>query len=225
MFTGLVEAVGHIARIDARGRDRRLRIEPGAALMEGLQPGDSIAVSGACLTAVEPDAAGFTADVSAETLAHTRLGTLEVGDRVNLERALLPTTRLGGHLVSGHVDGVGEIAGREADGQSWRFVIDVPPRLSRYIAPKGSICLDGISLTVNEVDGARFGVNIVPHTMSMTTLADARPGDPVNLEVDVIARYLERLLAADGTTRNGIDRAALARMGFLDEGGPTDGHE
>lgn len=217
MFTGLVEAVGRIARVDSHGRDRRLRIEPGAELMQGLQPGDSIAVAGACLTAVEPDATGFHADVSAETLAHTSLGGRGVGDRVNLERALLPTTRLGGHLVSGHVDGVGEIVGRETDGQSWRLRIRVPDTLARYVAPKGSICVDGISLTVNEVDGAVFGVNIVPHTMAMTTLADCAPGDPVNIEVDLIARYLERLLAGGDAPAAGITRETLERTGFADD--------
>lgn len=217
MFTGLVEAVGRIARVDSHGRDRRLRIEPGDDLMQDLRPGDSIAVAGACLTAIDPDATGFHADVSAETLAHTSLGDRGVGDRVNLERALLPTTRLGGHLVSGHVDGVGEIVGREADGQSWRFRIRVPDSLARYVAPKGSICVDGISLTVNEVDGAVFGVNIVPHTMSMTTLADTKAGDTVNIEVDVIARYLERLLAGGDAPAAGITRDTLARTGFLDD--------
>ena len=194
MFTGLIEATGRIERIEDQGRDRRLRIEPGAALMEGLAAGDSIAVSGACLTAVDPDATGFWADVSAETLAHTSLGARAAGDRVNLERALLATTRMGGHLVAGHVDGVGEIVDLAEDGRSWRFRVRVPGALARYVAPKGSICIDGISLTVNEVDADVFGVNIVPHTMQVTTLGDAAVGDPVNIEVDVIARYLERLL-------------------------------
>lgn len=194
MFTGLIEATGRIERIEDEGRDRRLRIEPGAVLMDGLAAGDSISVSGACLTAVDPDETGFWADVSAETLAHTGLGARAAGDRVNLERALLPTTRMGGHLVSGHVDGVGEIVDLAEDGRSWRFRVRVPTGLARYVAPKGSICVDGISLTVNEVDGDVFGVNIVPHTMAVTTLGDAAVGDPVNIEVDVIARYLERLL-------------------------------
>lgn len=224
MFTGLIEALGRIARVDSNGRDRRLRIEPGAELMHDLQPGDSIAVSGACLTAVDPDATGFHADVSAETLAHTSLGGRGAGDRVNLERAVLPTTRLGGHLVSGHVDGVAEIIGREADGQSWRFRIRVPEGLARYVAPKGSICVDGISLTVNEVDGAVFGVNIVPHTMSMTTLADTAQGDAVNIEVDVIARYLERLLAGGDPSGSGITRETLARTGFVDDSVGDSGH-
>ncbi len=224
MFTGLIEAVGRIARVDAHGRDRRLRIEPGEELMRDLQPGDSIAVAGACLTAVDPDATGFHADVSAETLAHTGLGGRGLGDRVNLERALLPTTRLGGHLVSGHVDGVGEIVGRGADGQSWRFRIRVPDSLARYVAPKGSICVDGISLTVNEVDGAVFGVNIVPHTMAMTTLADTAEGDRVNIEVDLIARYLERLLAGGDAPPGGITRDTLARTGFVDDPAGDGGH-
>lgn len=194
MFTGLIEATGHIARVDDHGRDRRLRIEPGADIMADLTTGASIAVSGACLTALEPDATGFMVDVSAETLAHTTLGERAAGDRVNLERALLPTTRMGGHLVAGHVDGVGEITARDEDGESWRFSVRVPSTLARYIAPKGSICIDGISLTVNAVDGCTFGVNIIPHTMAMTTLGATHVGDPVNLEADLIARYLERLL-------------------------------
>jgi riboflavin synthase len=216
MFTGLIEAVATIARVDARGRDRSLRIEPGAELMADMEPGASVAVAGACLTAVEPDAAGFRVDVSAETLEHTRLGDLAAGDRVNLERALLPTTRLGGHLVAGHVDGIGEIVRLEADGRSWRFDVQVPERLQRYIAPKGSICVDGISLTVNAVEGGVFGVNIVPHTMSVTTLGEARVGDRVHLEVDLIARYLERLLSAGAADSGGVDRELLARTGFLD---------
>jgi riboflavin synthase len=216
MFTGLIEAVGAIARVDARGRDQSLRIEPGAELMADMEPGASVAVAGACLTAVEPDAAGFRVDVSAETLEHTRLGDLAAGDRVNLERALLPTTRLGGHLVAGHVDGIGEIVRLEADGRSWRFDVRVPVRLQRYIAPKGSICVDGISLTVNAVEGGVFGVNIVPHTMSVTTLGEVRVGDRVHLEVDLIARYLERLLSAGAAGSGGVDRELLARTGFLD---------
>lgn len=216
MFTGLVEAIGQIATAEDHGRDRRLRLEPGPALMEGLQAGDSIAVNGACLTAVEPDATGFHVDVSAETLEHTGLGRLAAGDRVNLERALLPTTRLGGHLVSGHVDGVGTVADRRADGASQRFRIRVPDHLARYIAPRGSVCVDGISLTVNEVDGSEFGVNIVPHTLAHTTLDETRPGDGVNIEVDVIARYLERLLA-DGEAGGGITRNLLQRSGFMPE--------
>lgn len=195
MFTGLIESRGRIAQVDVNGRDRRLRIEPGADIMADLTTGASIAVSGACLTALEPDRSGFMVDVSAETLAHTTLGEREAGDAVNLERALLPTTRLGGHLVAGHVDGVGVVTAREEDGESWRFSVEVPSDLARYVAPKGSICIDGISLTVNEVDGRTFGVNIIPHTMAVTTLGETRVGQRVNLEADLIARYLERLVA------------------------------
>lgn len=217
MFTGLVEGVGHIARVDARGGDRRLRIEPPAALLDDLGEGDSIAVSGACLTAVAPDATGFWAEVSAETLACTTLGERVQGDGVNLERALLPTTRLGGHLVAGHVDGVGAVVARTPEGSSWRLRLRVPDGLARYVAPKGSLCIDGISLTVNDVDGAELGVNVVPHTMAVTTLADAAAGTRVNVEVDVIARYLERLLGGGGSGSGGVSRELLARTGFLPE--------
>lgn len=195
MFTGLIEATGTIAAIEDEGADRRLRIEPHAALAGDLVAGDSIAVAGACLTAIEPDDAGFGVYVSAETLAHTTLGGKSAGDRVNLERALLPTTRLGGHLVAGHVDGVGTITDFHAEGESWRMSVRVPDALARYVAPKGSICIDGISLTINEVDGPVFGVNIIPHTFAVTTLGDVAPGQRVNVEVDLIARYVERLLA------------------------------
>jgi len=204
MFTGLVEATGRIAAIEQAGEDRRLRIEPGTAIINDLAAGDSISVAGACLTAVDLDTAGFWSDVSAETLAHTTLGDRHEGDRVNLERALLPTSRLGGHLVTGHVDGVAEIVAMDEDGQSWRVRIRVPDALARYVAPKGSICVDGISLTVNDVEGATFGVNIIPHTFAVTTLGTMRTGDRVNLEVDLLARYLERLLQA----RQGSDTDA-----------------
>lgn len=216
MFTGLVEGVGRIALVEARGRDRRLRIEPGVEIMQDLRAGDSVAVAGACLTAVDPDADGFRADVSAETLAHTTLGERGAGDRVNLERALLPTTRLGGHLVAGHVDGVGEIVGRAPDGRSWRLRVRIPDGLTRYIAARGSVCVDGVSLTVNDVDGDVFGVNIVPHTLAMTTLDEAAAGTRVNIEVDLIARHVERLLLG-GTPASGVTRELLARSGFGDD--------
>jgi len=217
MFTGLVEGVGRIARIEGAGVDRRWRIEPDPALLGDLASGASIAISGACLTAVEPDETGFWADVSAETLACTNLGERSPGERVNLERALLPTTRMGGHLVAGHVDGIGEVTDFQREGQSWRLRVGVPEGMARYVAPKGSICIDGISLTVNDVDGREFGVNIVPHTLAVTTLADTHVGARVNLEVDVIARYVERLLtAADGVASEGVTRDLLARTGFLE---------
>jgi riboflavin synthase len=170
-----------------------------------------------CLTAITFDAASFTADVSGETLSRTTLGELTVGARVNLEKALTPTTRLGGHLVSGHVDGVGEVVKRWSDGRSERFVIRAPADLAKYIAEKGSICVDGISLTVNSVSGAEFELNIVPHTLSATTMGDFAAGRKINLEVDIIARYLERLLLGERAAEagQGITEAFLVEHGFL----------
>lgn len=194
MFTGLVQAVGRIAAREARGGDVRLRIGTGALPLSDLQLGESIAVSGVCLTVVAFDAVSFEADVSNETLALTTLGALAAGAPVNLERALLPTTRLGGHLVSGHVDGLGCVLAIGDDARSQRWRIAAPPALLRYIAAKGSICVDGVSLTVNAVDEAGFDVNLVPHTIANTAFAATGAGDAVNLEVDLIARYAERLL-------------------------------
>ena len=220
MFTGIIQAVGKIGRIEPRGGDSRLFVETGALDLREAALGDSIAVNGVCLTAIEYDGARFAADVSGETLARTTLGGLQTGSAVNLELALQPTTRLGGHLVSGHVDGVGEIVERRADGRSVRFTVRAPERLARYIAEKGSICIDGISLTVNGVHGAQFDVNIVPHTLQETTLHAAQVAQKVNLEVDVIARYLERLLLGDEAAKadgGGITRELLARQGFLQD--------
>jgi len=220
MFTGIIQAVGKIGRIEPRGGDSRLSVETGALDLRDATLGDSIAVNGVCLTAIEYDGARFAADVSGETLTRTTLGGLKTGSEVNLELALQPTTRLGGHLVSGHVDGVGEIVERRADGRSVRFTVRAPERLARYIAEKGSICIDGISLTVNGVHGAQFDLNIVPHTLEETTLHAARVGQKVNLEVDVIARYLERLLLGDEAAKTdggGITRELLARQGFLQD--------
>ena len=200
MFTGLVQAVGRIATLQARGGDLRLRVSTGALPMDDVQIGESIAVSGVCLTVVAFDARGFEADVSRETLSLTTLGDLAVGAPVNLERALLPTTRLGGHLVAGHVDGLGAVAAIADDGRSQRWRFSAPPALLRYIAVKGSICVDGVSLTVNAVDAGGFEVNLVPHTIAMTAFAAAAPGAAVNLEVDLIARYTERLLQGNDPT-------------------------
>ncbi|OBS08707.1 riboflavin synthase [Acidihalobacter prosperus] len=217
MFTGIIEAVGSLRRIERRGGDARLAIEATGLDLADAALGDSIAVNGVCLTAVAFEAGGFAADVSAETLSRTTLSSLDAGAPVNLELAMRPTTRLGGHLVSGHVDGVGEIVERRTEARSVRFVLRAPERLARYIAEKGSICVDGISLTVNGVDGARFDINIVPHTLEKTTLGRARVGQSVNLEVDVIARYLERLLLGESAAREGgeITRELLARHGYL----------
>lgn len=211
MFTGIIHTVGQVAAIDRRGGDARLRII-GLALPDGTL-GESIAVSGVCLTAVEFIEDGFVADVSAETLACTTLGAWSVGQRVNLERALAVGERLGGHIVSGHVDGVGELVSRQADGRSQRLVLRAPAALARYIAAKGSIAVDGVSLTVNTVSGAEFGVNIVPHTLTHTSLDALRAGSRVNLEVDLLARYLERLLGRDAG--GDVDLALLAEHGFL----------
>ena len=217
MFTGIIQAVGAVAALDRRGNDMRLRIRTGDLPMADVALGDSIAVNGVCLTAVEFPGDGFGADVSVESLERTSLGELAIGSRVNLEKALTPSTPLGGHLVSGHVDGLGTVEERRQEGRSWRFVFRAPDRLARYIAEKGSICIDGVSLTVNGVDGACFDVNIVPHTMDATRFGEYRPGQSVNLEVDVIARYLERLILGDKAAdpdAAGITREFLARNGF-----------
>jgi len=194
MFTGLVQAVGRIEASEARGGDRRLRIGTGPLDLGDLQPGESIAVSGVCLTVVAFGDAHFEADASNETLALTTLGALAVGAPVNLERALLPTTRLGGHLVAGHVDGLGRVLAIADDGRSQRWRFAAPAPLLRYVAAKGSICVDGVSLTVNAVDGEGFEVNLVPHTIGHTAFASTPVGAAVNLEVDLIARYAEKLL-------------------------------
>ena len=196
MFTGIVQAVGRIEeRIEHPSGDVSLLVDTATLPAGDIAVGDSICVSGVCLTAIEATPAGFRTDVSAESLARTTLGALEAGNRVNLEAALTPQTRLGGHLVSGHVDGVGELLARRKDARSVRFELRAPDDLARFIAEKGSVSIDGTSLTVNGVDGATFDVNIVPHTLRATTLGDLRPGSAVNIEVDQIARYVERLLA------------------------------
>ena len=196
MFTGIVQGVGQIEeRIQHPSGDVSLVIDTGAVPAAGVAVGDSICVSGVCLTAVEVTPAGFRTDVSAESLARTTLRDLRAGSRVNLETALTPDSRLGGHLVSGHVDGIGEVLSRWDDARSVRLAFRVPEALARYIAEKGSVCVDGTSLTVNGVDGATFDVNIVPHTLAATTLGNLGPGSAVNIEVDQIARYVERLLA------------------------------
>ena len=200
MFTGIIESIGTIARIERRGGDVRLHVDAGSLVLDDVKLGDSISVSGVCLTAVEIDGAVFTVDVSTETLARTTLGALRDGDPVNLEKAMRLSDRLGGHLVAGHIDGVGRVISIESDARSQRWLFEVPPALARYLAPKGSICIDGVSLTVNEVDGRRFGVNLIPHTIDVTTLGDRKVGDAVNVEVDLVARYVERLFAERGVS-------------------------
>ncbi|MGH8460549.1 MAG: riboflavin synthase [Stenotrophobium sp.] len=196
MFTGIIESMGRIAEAKTVGGDSRMLIKAPHGYLDGAQLGDSIAVNGVCLTAVEFRDDGFVADLSAETLGATTAASWTAGKIVNLERALTPSKPLGGHMVSGHVDGVGYLVDKRDDARSWRLEFEAPAALARYIARKGSICIDGISLTVNEVSGRRFGVNIVPHTMSHTALGQLAAGGAVNLEVDLVARYLERLLTA-----------------------------
>ena len=196
MFTGIVRDVGTVRALEPRGGDVRLWIDVVALPMAGVVDGDSICVSGCCLTALEVAPRGFAADVSRETLSLTTLGGLQAGSKVNLEPSLRAGDSLGGHLVSGHVDGVGELVALHEDARSVRMRCRGPPGLSRYVARTGSIAIDGVSLTVNEVDGDEFGVNLIPHTQQVTTLGGRRPGQRVNLEIDQVARYVERLLAA-----------------------------
>ena len=195
MFTGLVAGVGRLAARELRGGDARLVVEVGSLPFDDVVPGESIAVNGCCLTVVDFDAATFAVDASNETLALTTLGRLPIGAPLNLERAMLPADRLGGHLVSGHVDGLGIAAKRWDDARAERWRFEAPMTLLRYVAHKGSVCVDGVSLTVNEVDDAGFEVALIPHTVAHTAFHALREGDAVNLEVDLLARYVERLLA------------------------------
>jgi riboflavin synthase len=199
MFTGIISAIGTLVTVEHRGGDRRLFIEASAAFLKGVKLGDSIACSGVCLTVAGRKGRRFAADVSVETLTATTARSWRPGTLLNLEKALTLAQPLGGHLVSGHVDGVGRLASRKADARSERLRFAVPRALARYIARKGSVCVDGVSLTVNDegkgaLGSSSFGVNIVPHTLRHTTLGRLKPGDPVNLEVDLLARYLERLI-------------------------------
>ncbi|MGH8459125.1 MAG: riboflavin synthase [Nevskiales bacterium] len=194
MFTGIIQALGEISACEPHEGDLRLRIGSGSLSLDGVSVGDSIAVEGVCLTVSVLEDSGFWADASRETLTLTTLGEKTAGAAVNLEKALALGQTLGGHLVAGHVDGSGRLLSRREDARSVRLEFEAPDGLSRYIARKGSICVNGVSLTVNEVNGNGFGVNLVPHTLSVTTLGRLQPGDRVNLEVDLIARYLERLL-------------------------------
>jgi riboflavin synthase len=195
MFTGIVQGVGKVRSIEPRGGDVRMWIDTGAVTVGDVTLGGSIAVNGCCLTAIEIEPAAFAADLSRETLSLTTAGRWSPGTPVNLEKALTAGQALGGHYVTGHVDGVGQVISRHEDARSVRVEFEVPPELARYVARKGSICVDGVSLTVNGVAGNRFDVNLVPHTLGATILGDYRPGTRVNLEVDIIARYLERLVA------------------------------
>jgi riboflavin synthase len=216
MFTGIIQAVGKIAQREQRGVDARLFIHTGDLPLDNVQLGDSIAVNGTCLTVILLQTQGFWADVSTETLTHTTLGALPLNSPINLEKALTLQTHLGGHLVSGHVDGVGHITQIYAEGRSLRIHIQIPTELAKYIAHKGSICVDGISLTVNSVQLNEFTLNIVPHTLEKTTLAAAKVGQHVNIEVDILARYLERLLLGNtrSITPTGMNLEFLKKYGF-----------
>lgn len=217
MFTGIILAIGSVADMQTRGGDCRLTVQTGKLSLKDAHLGDSIAVNGVCLTAVELGEHHFVADVSNETLSRTSLKSITKGSPVNLELALTPSTRMGGHIVSGHVDGVGTILNKKSDGRSVRFDFSVPENLARYIAEKGSITINGISLTVNSVLGNTFSVNIVPHTLQETTLGSSQPGDEVNLEVDILARYLERLLQGGPgmSASTPITEALLKNAGFI----------
>jgi riboflavin synthase len=195
MFTGIIQDIGTVAALAARGGDVRLAVRVGRFELARTIIGDSICVQGCCVTAVTVMGDLFEADLSRETLGLTTLGKLAVGAPVNLEPALRAGDALGGHLVSGHVDGVATVVSATTDARSTRLVIEVPGELARFIARKGSVAVDGVSLTVNEVDGTRFGVNLIPHTRDVTTLGNLVPGAAVNLEIDQVARYVERLLA------------------------------
>lgn len=197
MFTGIIKGLGTICDLQERGGDLRLTIDASQAGLGTVAIGDSIAVSGVCLTVVAWNQLQFIADVSRETLDVTSLGDLQIGSKVNLEAALRAGEPLGGHMVAGHVDGLGRLEGMQEDARSWRLRFSVPQQLAGYIAAKGSIAIDGISLTVNEVQGQQFGVNIIPHTMAQTTLGTMQPGQAVNVEIDIVARYLARMAGFD----------------------------
>ncbi len=197
MFTGIVQGVATVRAVEPRGGDVTLVFDTAGISLADIELGGSIAVSGVCLTATRFDDGSFAADVSRETLSLTTLGDWVAGTRVNLEKALLAGQALGGHYVTGHVDGVGEMVSRRDDARSVRMEFKVPPELARYVARKGSICIDGVSLTVNGARGDRFDVNLVPHTLEVTTLGGLQAGSRVNLEVDIIARYVERMMHPD----------------------------
>ncbi len=217
MFTGIIQAIGRVEALERRSGDVRITVSAPTLEWGDVALGDSIATNGVCLTAVELPGQAFVADVSVETLDLTTVSKWKVGSQVNLEKALTPESRLGGHIVSGHVDGLGEVLIREMDARSERFKVRTPKALAKYIAHKGSITVDGISLTVNQVDGDVFDLNIVPHTLSHTVMGEYQAGTQVNLEVDVIARYLERLLMGEKAAEKNatISEAFLAENGYL----------
>jgi riboflavin synthase len=199
MFTGIVLALGHLTSVRERGGDLELGIDAAGLDAARLNLGDSISVQGVCLTVTRKQGACFFADVSRETMSKTTLGKLKAGSNVNLEPSLRAGDALGGHMVSGHVDALGRLRQIVSDARSRRMEFELPADLMRFVAPKGSICVNGVSLTVNQVEGLRFDVNIIPHTLKETTLSELRVEDEVNIEIDVVARYLDRLITKTGT--------------------------
>lgn len=197
MFTGIIEELGRIREIERRGEDARIVIEA-RTVTEGSRDGDSISVNGVCLTALEMKPDSFAADVSKETLFRSTLDSLQPGSRVNLERALTPATRLGGHIVQGHVDACGKFVSSQNHGDSWTFRFSYPKQLARYLVLKGSVAVDGISLTIAKLTDDQIEIAVIPKTLELTNFPHLKPGDEVNLEVDVIAKYVERMLAERG---------------------------
>lgn len=213
MFTGLIEELGRVAAFEQKGDNARIRIEA-SVVTEGTANGDSIAVNGVCLTALDVEPASFAADVSKETLDRSTLGGLAVGSAVNLERAVTPTTRLGGHIVQGHVDTRGTFLGAEKSGDFWTVTIGFPPEMSQYLIYKGSVAVEGISLTVAKLSNDSFDIALIPKTWAMTNLSTLKPGDPVNLEADVIAKYVERMIQ-ERVPDSRITRETLEKAGFI----------
>ena len=214
MFTGIIQSTGKIISITPNDVDTCLSVDVGGMPFDDVEMGESISINGACMTVVAFDENSFSVDVSKESLAMTTLGRLKTGSAVNLERAMRLSDRLGGHLVSGHVDGVGQITQRITEGRSIKFGIRVPDELAKYIAHKGSVCIDGVSLTVNEVNNSEFSLQIIPHTLQETIFSDYSVGDDVNIEVDIIARYLERLLLKGEEQPSGVTMDQIIKAGF-----------
>ena len=222
MFTGIIEALGQISEMQPRGNDMRITIHTGKLDLGDVKIGDSIATNGVCLTAVELGAQHFVADVSIETIKRSGFAHYKKGQPVNLEKAMLATSRFGGHIVSGHVDGVGEVKQISDLGQTWEVWVKAPDNLAKYLAEKGSVTVDGVSLTINEINGAEFKLTLVPHTLKETIIQHYQSGTQVNLEVDVVARYLERLMLGDKAAhsieqgeQNDISMSVLAKSGYL----------
>lgn len=214
MFTGIIETIGSVTAARKIGGDVRITVSAPDFAERVVALGDSIAINGVCLTVIEFNRHEFSFDVSVESINHTLIGDWVPGKKVNLEMALLPTTRLGGHLVSGHVDGLASLVKIKNDARSWRMVFEAPSNLAKYIAKKGSITINGTSLTVNSVDGNLFDINVIPHTFEVTTLGEIKEGDKVHIEVDLIARYLERLLSGEVAASGGVTESFLSEHGF-----------